>query len=159
MIQVRKFYEVLICGTAQVAVFLTIECGPMRSVMAALPNMGGALCSAPQSLADAQYWSAAQYRCQDAKPVEIWGTPANFNGHGSQPPVGRRSPYCGNMWRRYCCIMRFFSIADTCLNREDIVRQSCAMKRAARDVLASFCVLYFQRAACSTFQTCILNSR
>jgi len=37
-------------------------------VMVALPNIGGALCSTPQSLADA--------RCQDAKPVEIcWGAP------------------------------------------------------------------------------------
>ena len=27
-------------------------------VMAALPNIGGALCSTPQSLAGAQYWSA-----------------------------------------------------------------------------------------------------
>jgi len=26
------------------------------------------------------------------------------------------------------------------------------------DFLRDFCVLYFQRAACSTFQTCILNS-
>jgi len=26
------------------------------------------------------------------------------------------------------------------------------------DFLAIFCVLYFQRAACGTFQTCILNS-
>jgi len=27
----------------------------MRNVMAALPNIGGALCSTPQSLADAHY--------------------------------------------------------------------------------------------------------
>ena len=26
------------------------------------------------------------------------------------------------------------------------------------DFLATFCVLYFQQAACSTFHTCILNS-
>jgi len=32
-----------------------LECGPMPNVMAALPNIGGALCSAPQSLADAHY--------------------------------------------------------------------------------------------------------
>ena len=32
----------------------------MPNVMAALPNIGGALCSAPQSLADAQYWNAVQ---------------------------------------------------------------------------------------------------
>jgi len=29
------------------------ECGPMSNVMAALPNIGGALCSTPQSFADA----------------------------------------------------------------------------------------------------------
>jgi len=35
-----------------------LQCGPMPNVMAALPNIGGTLCSTPQSLADAQYWSA-----------------------------------------------------------------------------------------------------
>jgi len=34
---------------------LTPECGPMPNVMAAQPNTGGALCSMPQSLADAHY--------------------------------------------------------------------------------------------------------
>jgi len=37
-----------------------LECGPMPNVMGALPNIGGALCSTPQSLADAQYWSAVR---------------------------------------------------------------------------------------------------
>ena len=32
-----------------------LECGPMPNVMVALPNIGGALCSMPQSLADAHY--------------------------------------------------------------------------------------------------------
>ena len=32
-----------------------LECGPMPNVMAALPNIGGAVCSTPQSFADAQY--------------------------------------------------------------------------------------------------------
>jgi len=32
-----------------------LECGPMSNVMVALPNTGGALCSTPQSLADAHY--------------------------------------------------------------------------------------------------------
>ena len=35
-----------------------LECGPMPNVMAALMNIGGALCSTPQSLADAHYYSA-----------------------------------------------------------------------------------------------------
>ena len=37
-----------------------LECGPMPNVMAALPNIGGALCSTPQSLANAHYYSAVQ---------------------------------------------------------------------------------------------------
>jgi len=32
-----------------------LECGPMPNAMAALPNIGGALSSTPQSLADAHY--------------------------------------------------------------------------------------------------------
>jgi len=32
-----------------------LECGPMTHMMAALPNIGGALCSTSQSVADAQY--------------------------------------------------------------------------------------------------------
>jgi len=32
-----------------------LECGPMPNVMTALPNIGGALCSTPQSLANAHY--------------------------------------------------------------------------------------------------------
>jgi len=37
-----------------------LECGPMPNVMATLPNIGGALCSTPQGLADAHYQSAVQ---------------------------------------------------------------------------------------------------
>jgi len=37
-----------------------LECGPMPNVMAALPNISGALCSMPQSSADDHYWSAMQ---------------------------------------------------------------------------------------------------
>jgi len=32
-----------------------LECGSMPNVMVALSNIDGALCSTPQSLADAQY--------------------------------------------------------------------------------------------------------
>ena len=35
--------------------YVKLECEPMPNVMAALPNIGGALCSTPQSLADAHY--------------------------------------------------------------------------------------------------------
>ena len=45
----------------------------------------------------------------------------------SQTLVGLSSPYCGDMWKRYCCLTSFFPIVDTCLSCEDIARQSCAM--------------------------------
>jgi len=32
---------------------IKLECGPMPNLMVALPNIGGTLCSTPQSLADA----------------------------------------------------------------------------------------------------------
>jgi len=76
----------------------------------------------------------------------------------SQPPVGRSSPYCWDMLRRYGCLTSFFPIVDKCLNCEDIARQSCGWCPDV-DFLAIFCILYFQRAAYSTFQTCILNSK
>jgi len=37
-----------------------LECVSMHNVMAALPNIGGALCSMLQSLGDAHYYSAMQ---------------------------------------------------------------------------------------------------
>jgi len=37
-----------------------LECGPVPNVMAALPNIGGALCSTLQSVANAQYVSSVQ---------------------------------------------------------------------------------------------------
>jgi len=51
----------------------------------------------------------------------------------------------------------FFPVVDKCLNCEDIARQSCAMVPRWR-FLATFLRSVFQRAACSRFQTCILNS-
>jgi len=37
-----------------------LECGLMPKVMAALPNIGGDLCTTPQSLADAHYYRDVQ---------------------------------------------------------------------------------------------------
>ena len=36
--------------------------------------------------------------------------------------VGRSSPYCKDMWRRYRCLTSFFPIADICLSCEDTAR-------------------------------------
>jgi len=50
---VHKF----IAATVNHKIVVTVKCGPMPNVMAALSNIGGAICLTPQSLADAQYWS------------------------------------------------------------------------------------------------------
>jgi len=39
-----------------------------------------------------------------------------------QPLVGRSSSYCGDMWRRYCCLTSFFPIVDMCLSSDKVVR-------------------------------------
>jgi len=54
---------------------MKLECGQMPNVMVALPNTGGALCSTPQSLADATtgvpYSNAAKTR----NPLKFAGVP------------------------------------------------------------------------------------
>ena len=52
-----------------------LECGPMPNVMAALPNIGGAFCSTPQSLANAHYWSAVQNAAKTRNPLTLGGVP------------------------------------------------------------------------------------
>jgi len=51
---------------------------PMPNVTAALPNIGGALCSTPQSLADAHYY---RLPCNNAaktrNPLKFAGVPQN----------------------------------------------------------------------------------
>jgi len=64
---------------------------------------------------------------------------------------------CGHVGEILLLNKFFFPIVDTCLSCEDIARQSCEMVPRWR-FLPTFCVLYLQRAACSTFHTCILNS-
>jgi len=53
-------YFTLLLYTCSVAPTWELECGPMPNMLAALPNIGGALISMQQSLADAHYYSAVQ---------------------------------------------------------------------------------------------------
>jgi len=52
--------------------------------------------------------------------------------NGFQQLVGRRSPHCEDKWRRYCHLISFCPMVDTCLTCEDVARQSCAMVRRWR---------------------------
>ena len=62
--------------------------------------------------------------------------------NGSQPLVGRSSPYYEDMWGRYCCLTSVFPIVDICLSCEDIARQNCGMVPRWR-LFGDFYVLYF----------------
>ena len=47
----------------------------MPNVMAALPNVGGALCSKPQSLADDHYYMACSNAAKTRNPLKLDGMP------------------------------------------------------------------------------------
>ena len=94
--------------------------------MAALPNIGGALCSTPQSLADAHYRVPCSNSYQDAKPVEIcWDAPNSPTDLSRQwAEVHHIVRTCGG---RHRCLKSFFPIVYACLSCEYIARHSCAM--------------------------------
>jgi len=94
----------------------------------------------------------AEYRWRPLFNAAVWLTPTTSNAVKTRNPLklagvpqtrqqisavsGPSSPYCGNMWRRYCCLTGF-SIFNTCLSCEDMARQSCAMARRWR-IFGSF---------------------
>ena len=47
----------------------------MPNVMVALPNIGGALCSMPQSLAGAHYYMLCSNTAKTRKPLKVAGVP------------------------------------------------------------------------------------
>ena len=71
-------------------------------------------------------------RCQN--PLKFTGVPKL-----SQSLVGRSSPYCEDMRRRYCCLTSFIPIIGACFICEDIARQSCAIV-CRQHFLRKFCV-------------------
>ena len=109
----------------QFRAYCELECGPMPNVMAALTNIGGALCSTPQC----GWRPLLEFRAVMLPRREtrwnLQGCPKLANG--SRPLVGRSSPYV--TWGRYRCLTDFLPIVDTCLSWEDTARQSCAEVR------------------------------
>ena len=52
-----------------------LECGPMPNVMVALLNIGGALCSTPQSLADTHYKMLCSNAAKTRNQLKFSGVP------------------------------------------------------------------------------------
>ena len=97
----------------------------MPNVMVALPNTGGTLCSTLQSWLMLTTGVPCSNAAKTRNPLKLVGMPQTTGAisAASRPS----SPYCGDIWRRYCCLTSFFPIVDTCLSCKDIVRQICAM--------------------------------
>ena len=94
----------------------------MPNVMAALSNIGGALCSTLQSLADAHYYSTA---AKTRNPLKFAGVPQQISA------VNRpKSTILSGHVEEVLLFNNFFPIVDTCLRSEDIARQTCAMMRS-----------------------------
>jgi len=70
----------------------------------------------------------------------------------SQPLVGHSAPYCGDIWRTYCCLISFFPIVNTHLNCEDIARQSCAMVPRRRFFWRVFASCIFSEPRAASFR-------
>ena len=60
-------------------------------------------------------------------------------------------------WRTYCCLTSFFRLSIRALIAK-IWPDKFVRWCPDGDFWRLFCVLCFQRAACSRFQTCVLNS-
>jgi len=65
----------------------------------------------PQSFADAHYRVPCSNAAKTQNPLKLAGVPKTTGPilAASGPLVGRRSPYCKDMWRRWCCLTSFFS--------------------------------------------------
>jgi len=96
----------------------------MPNVMATLPNRGGALCSTPQfgwrPLLDCRAVMLPRHETR----WHLQGCPKLANR--SQPQVGRSSPYCRDIWERYCCLTSFF-LLSICALVAKIQPDKCAM--------------------------------
>ena len=145
----------------------------MPNVMVAQPNIGGDLCSTPQSLADAHYQTAmlCSNTAKTRKPLKLAGVPQTDDSRlcpmyyskmwkHKQMKTYRHNYWtdlscCGtkftilrDTWKRYCCFTNFFPIVDVCLNCEDTARRWCA----DGEFLASFWVLHFSEPRATRFR-------
>jgi len=93
----------------------------MPNAMDALLNIGGgALCSTPQSLADAHCWSTVQLvfsnaaKCQDGNPLKLAGVPQTTG-----PISAATGPKFTILWgqlEEILLLNSFFPIVDMCLS-------------------------------------------
>jgi len=81
----------------------------MPNLMVALPNIGGALCSTPQSLADAHYQMPCSNAAKTQNPLKFVGVPQ------TPEPIsavsGPKFTILSGHVERYCCLTNFFRLS------------------------------------------------
>jgi len=126
----------------------------MPNVMVALPNVGGVLYSTPQSLADAHYYMPCSNATKTRKQLKFGGVPQT-----NKTISAASKPKFTTLWGHLEDILLlniFFRLSVRALIAK-ILPDKVVRWCPDDDFWRLFCVLYFQRAACRTFQTCILN--
>ena len=98
---------------------------PMPNVMVALPNIGDALCSMPQSLADTHYHMPCSNAAKTRKPLKVAGVPQTPETISAA--TGPKFTILRAHVEEMLLLNKFFPIVATCLSCEDIARQSCGM--------------------------------
>jgi len=84
------------------------------------------------------------------KPLKFAGVRKLAN---RSQPLGGRVHHIMRSWGSYLCLTSFFPIVDVMPQ----LRRYSPTKLCDGAKMAIFSILYFHRATCSTFQTCILN--
>jgi len=121
---------------------IQLECGPMPNMMAALLNIGGALCSTPQFGWRLLLECRAVTLPRRETRWNLQGCPKLANR--SQPLVGRCSPLLSGHMEE---VLIFNKFCSDC-------RHMPYFRRYSSTKLCDGAKM----AACSTFHTCILNS-
>ena len=94
----------------------------MPNVMAALPNIRGALCSTPQSVAHALLDLPCSNAAKTRKPSKLAGVPQS-TGSISAASRPKFTIFWGHL-EEILLLNKYFPIVDTCPSCEDIARQS-----------------------------------
>jgi len=128
----------------------------MPNVMAALSNIGGALCSTPQRLADA-VTPTTRVPCSNAaktrNPLKFAGVPRTNETISAAIYSGPSSPYCEDKCGGGIAVEQFFfPIVDACLSCEDIAPQSCAMVPRWRFLVLFFASCIFSQPHAARFR-------
>ena len=124
----------------------------MPNVMSALPNISGALCSTPQSLADAHYYMPCSNAAKTRNPLKFAGVPQT-TGSISAASGPKVTILWGHL-EETLLLNKFFS---DCRYVPYLLRYSPTKLYDGLQITNFWRFLrpVFQRAVRSTFQTCV----